>query len=1036
MNSNGTFNAAVGTIFQLADGSIQSCNREAEKILGYTIEEMTAVSSLQTPRHNIHNESDPLPLSIHPAIAFNNFPSVIAALKTGLPSSDVKLKFHRPDGNSIWLKLDSQPLFSRNSDRPSGVVTSFQEIVVENSSLEALDLQQSFADRDFKVLADAIPGIIYLFDVAKRRNLYVSKQSYSSLGYTPQEILDLEPNFVARMMHPDDSARFATHLEKLQHSKKDEVCKFEYRMRHKQGGWRWFCSQDRVYRRDSSGSVKQILGVAGDITQRKQTEIALKDSEERLRLATAASGIGMWFWNLVEDELEWTPQCKFLHGLTQERQVSYEMFLNLLHAEDRDRVREAVEKALSDRIEYSVEYRVVWNDGSIHWLAAKGRAFYARDNKPVRMMGIVEDITALKLSEQQLKENENLLRLAIINAKAGTWDWNIVCEEVSWSLENYDLYGIDPQIKPLQYSDWKHLLHPDDVDRTNLEVAKVLSGESTEFRTEFRIVHPQRGVRWLLGIGNVIRDGNGEPIRLSGINLDISHLKKTEQALHQSKNELKLITEVIPQQIWTAAIDGHTDYINQRWQDYTGLDLEQMRVRAWSAIVHPDDLSNIKDSWIQAIRTGEKFVCEVRLRSADGSYHWFLSQARPLRNEQGKIVKWYGTNTSIGRIKELEEKLLQQTEDLRHANQLKDEFLAIVSHELRTPLNPILGWSQLLAGDKLSKEQAAMGIEAIERNAKLQAQLIDDLLDISRILRGKLDLKLFPVNLKFIITSAIDTVRLAANAKSIQIETKFEPQSENVLADAARLQQIVWNLLSNAIKFTTEGGQILVKLTEDPTEASIQVRDTGQGIDSEFLPYVFDRFRQAESSSTRKFGGLGLGLAIARHLTELHGGTVTASSPGLGRGASFEVKLPFMNTPSTEPINPQPSLEPVQPHRFSGINVIVVDDEVDSLDILTLILEQEGAEVTPVASANEALVAFERNIPDLIISDIGMPQTDGYSFITQIRQLPRGQNIPAIALTAYAGEIDKQRTYDAGFQKHIAKPVDIPELIAAVVELM
>ena len=1021
MNSNGIIDTAVGTIVQLADGSIQSCDRASEKILGYTVAEMTAQSpqitdcSWDFPNHKIH-----------PALALSNSESVVAALKTGLPHS-VQQKFYRSDGSSIELELNSQPLFRPDSDRPWGVVTNFREITPPS------DLQQS-VPKSFKALADTIPGILYLFDVAANRNLYISQQSYSSLGYTPQEILDL-PNFAVRVMHPEDLAQLPAHIERLQRSKKGEVGTIEYRMRHKNGGWRWFSSQDRVYSRNIDGSIKQILGVARDITQSKQTEIALKESEARLRLATTASGTGMWFWDLLEDTLEFTEQSKVIFGLPLDAELTYEMFCQRLHPEDRDRVKEAVDEALVNRTEYNSEYRAVWSDGSVHWIVAKGRGFYEGENKPVGMMGTVQDITPLKRSQQQLKENEKLLRLSLASAKAGTWSWNIVTQEVLWCLENYALYGIDPQIKPLKYSDWERLLHPEDRDRSNRQVAKILSGETREFSTEFRIIHPQRGVRWLLGTGNVTRDPEGKPIRLSGINLDISHLKEAEQALQQSKEELRLITEVIPQQIWSAATDGHIDYINQRWQDYTGLDLQQMRLRGWAAIVHPDDLPTMTSNWIWAIRTEQKFDTEARLRSADGSYRWFLSQARPLRNERGEIVKWYGTNTHITRIKELEAELLQQTEDLRRANQLKDQFLAIVSHELRTPLNPILGWTQLLASGKLTEDKIAMGIETIGRNARLQAQLIDDLLDVSCILRGKLDLKLFPLDLESIIKSAINTLQLAAKAKSIQIETEFESKIGQVLGDAARLQQIVWNLVSNGIKFTPEGGRISVKLKRNNTEALVRVEDTGQGIDAEFLPYVFDRFRQAESSSTRKFGGLGLGLAIVRHLTELHGGTVEVSSPGLDRGAVFSVKLPLMNKPTPEQIDDK-QMEQVQPNRFRGIYVMVVDDEVDSLDILTLILEQEGAEVASVASADEALIAFKEKTPNLIISDIGMPKTDGYSLMTQIRALPQGSDVPAIALTAYAGEIDRQLTFDAGFQKHIAKPVSLPELIGAVAELV
>jgi signal transduction histidine kinase len=443
---------------------------------------------------------------------------------------------------------------------------------------------------------------------------------------------------------------------------------------------------------------------------------------------------------------------------------------------------------------------------------------------------------------------------------------------------------------------------------------------------------------------------------------------------------------------------------------------------------------------MNSIQTGKNYDLEARLRGQNGTYRWFLGRARPLRNEEGKIIKWYGTNTDINLIKELEEKLRQQTQDLTEANRLKDEFLAIVSHELRTPLNPILGWSQLLALGRLDATKTTQGIEIIQRNAKLQAQLIDDLLDVSRILRGKLDLKITAINLESVVRSALATVQLAAEAKSIQIKTELNPNVGQVSGDAGRLQQIVWNLVSNAIKFTPEGGQITVKLERVDTKAEIIVEDTGQGIDADFLPYVFDRFRQAESATTRHFGGLGLGLAIVRHLTEIHGGTIAVNSLGKDQGATFRVQIPLINTLTINPSDSN-SIDKLAKSdraakRLNGKQILVVEDELDSRNILTFVLEQEGAEVIATDSANAALQALNQSIPNLIISDIGMPEMDGYTLITKIRTLPQGKNIPAIALTAYARETDQQRSIDAGFHKHLSKPINIPELINTIIEVL
>jgi PAS domain S-box-containing protein len=387
------------------------------------------------------------------------------------------------------------------------------------------------------------------------------------------------------------------------------------------------------------------------------------------------------------------------------------------------------------------------------------------------------------------------------------------------------------------------------------------------------------------------------------------------------------------------------------------------------------------------------------------------------------------------------------------ANRIKDEFLAVLSHELRTPLNPILGWTRLLRRGNLDSGKTAAALETIERNAQLQAQLIEDLLDISRILQGKLSFNSTPINLQTILTSAIETVRLAAEAKNIQIQTQLEPTVGDVLGDAARLQQIVWNLLTNAIKFTPAGGRVEVKLSladEEPgthdTElmtkdklAQIQVRDTGKGIKPEFIPYVFDTFRQADSSITRTFGGLGLGLAIVRHLVELHGGTVKAESSGEGQGATFTVILPLLTRNTDVNIEQKDTLSPnAHTLPLAGLCILAVDDELDNLELVQFILEQAGAKVICVTSATDALQQLNESKPDVLIADIGMPQIDGYKLIREIRQLSpeQGGQIRAIALTAYAGEINQQQALAAGFQMYLPKPVDPETLVQTIEQLL
>ncbi|MEH2259534.1 AAA family ATPase [Nostoc sp.] len=373
------------------------------------------------------------------------------------------------------------------------------------------------------------------------------------------------------------------------------------------------------------------------------------------------------------------------------------------------------------------------------------------------------------------------------------------------------------------------------------------------------------------------------------------------------------------------------------------------------------------------------------------------------------------------------------------ANRIKDEFLAVLSHELRTPLNPILGWAKLMQSRKLDQATSDRALETIERNAKLQTQLIEDLLDVSRILQGKLNLNFDRINLVSVMEAAIETVHLSAEAKSIQIQTTLESGVGQVLGDANRLQQVIWNILSNAIKFTPIGGQVKIKLEQVGSQVQICVTDTGKGIAPEFLPYVFDYFRQADGATTRKFGGLGLGLAIVRHLVELHGGTVQAESLGEAKGATFTVKLPYLQDENKgiKDAKDNSSLVAVQSSPLSGLEILVVDDDADMREFLPFMLEQYGATVTVVASAIEALTALSQSQPNLIISDIGMPEMDGYMLMRQIRSLEpeQGGIIPAIALTAYAGEMDHQQAIAVGFQQHISKPVDPEELVKAIASL-
>ena len=403
------------------------------------------------------------------------------------------------------------------------------------------------------------------------------------------------------------------------------------------------------------------------------------------------------------------------------------------------------------------------------------------------------------------------------------------------------------------------------------------------------------------------------------------------------------------------------------------------------------------------------------------------------------------------RAEEERERLLVRERAARaeaeEANRLKDEFLATVSHELRTPLNAMLGWLSLLRGGRLDSADSARGLEVVERNAKMQAQLIEDLLDVSRIITGKLRLDVQPVDLTAVIEAAIETVRPSADARGIRLQRVLDSGAGPVSGDAGRLQQVVWNLLSNAIKFTPNEGRVQVRLERLNSHVEISVHDTGQGISRDFLPHVFERFRQFDATTTRSHYGLGLGLAIVRHLVELHGGTVQADSPGEGQGATFTVRLPLAvlrQPPADAPPAPParatargPVLSLDQAPALDGLRVMVVDDEADAREMLAKVLAQRGAEAVPAASVAEAMALLREVTVDVLISDIGLPEEDGYELIRQVRALDaaRGRWLPAAALTAYARPEDRRRALLAGYQIHLPKPVEPEELVAVVANL-
>ena len=570
--------------------------------------------------------------------------------------------------------------------------------------------------------------------------------------------------------------------------------------------------------------------------------------------------------------------------------------------------------------------------------------------------------------------------------------------------------------------------------------------------------------------------------------------------LRQSEERFRSLSTCSPVGIFETDTEGDCKYTNPRYQAICGLKASESLEKRWLESVYPEDKERAIASWSAYICEGREYSEEFRFQAAHGNIRWVQVRSSPMLSSQGDLLGYVGTLEDITERKQAEEVRAQvireQTarQEAEAANRMKDEFLAVLSHELRTPLTSMLGWSKILRTKKLDEKATSRALEAIERNAISQMQLIEDILDVSRIIRGQLRLNVSAVNLISVMEAALEAVRPLAEPKDIQLNTVLDTSIGSVYGDPARLQQIVWNLLTNAIKFTPKGGRVEVRLSkhfglpisdfgvgatsttistsqsnnlrfESDSEnldsantdesnnlkskiqnpksqyAQIQVIDTGIGISSEFLPKVFDRFRQADSTTTRSHNGLGLGLAIVRHLVELHKGTIFAQSSGSEQGATFTVRLPLLQDNRGSRASREATGEissPVASTPLAGLRVLVVDDEADTRNFLSFMFEEYGAFATAVPSVDEALVVLEQTKPDILISDIGMSEQDGYTLIRKLRSLEpeKGGRIPAIALTAYTREEDRLKALSAGFQQHLSKPIDPNKLIAAVANIL
>lgn len=866
--------------------------------------------------------------------------------------------------------------------------------------------------------------------------MYFSPAWLEMLGYSVGEITG-HLSAWAQLIHPDDKPWVIERLNA--HLQNDSVpYRFEYRLRTRSGDWKWVANYGKIVVRDEQGNPLIMAGVHQDISARKQAEAAQKESEEQFR--TLADNMSQFAWMTdATGWIVWYNRRWFDYTGTTLEEMQGWGWQKVHHPDHVDRVVEYFRHCLDTGTPWEDTFPLRGQDGNYRWFLSRAIPIKNEAGQIVRWFGTNTDIEDFKQAEASLQQSEERLRLVLEASRQGMWYWDLEKDILTWTTQCKLLFGLSPETD-LSYDVFLNALHPDDRDRTH-EAVTIAIRDRVDYDIEYRSVWADGSVHWLTAKGRCAYNSAGQPIWMMGVAIDITERKQTEEALRQSEERYRCLAELIPQLVWTANPEGLLLDVNQRWTEFTGLTLEQVQSDGWEIMIHPDDLPILSQFWSAAVQMGTLYQAEGRMRRADGAFRWHLHQAVPQKNEQGQVIKWFGTATDIEAQKQFEkerDRLLQLEKNARteaeRVNRVKDEFLAILSHELRSPLNPILGWTKLLQSRKFDSVRTAEALATIERNAKLQTQLIDDLLDVAKILRGKLNLNVTPVNLAIVIEQAIETVKTAAVAKSILITPRLSPIG-TVSGDAARFQQIIWNLLSNAIKFTPYGGTVDIQLQPVGNQAQITVTDTGKGINPDFLPYMFESFRQEDVSITRQHGGLGLGLAIVRYLVEAHGGTVSAHSLGEGQGATFTVQLPLL---TAEPAVLSEEAPPMEDLNLAGIRVLTIDDDADARELLTILLEEYGAEVLTVNSSLHFLTAIASFQPHVLISDVGMPTVDGYTLIRQVRALPpeQGGTIPAIALTAYVREIDQQKALEAGFQKHLAKPLEPDLLVQTIVRLV
>lgn len=1023
------------------DGYFKQVNPRFSELLGYSQAELQTM---------------PFTALIHP----DDRAATVATLEqlpAGTSTLDFENRYRLQDGTYRWLSWTASPVFeqriiyciARDITQSKQMSTALQQAnqdLAQRVARRTAQLEQSnTALRESEERHQLAMAIARMFtfewepvtDAVKR-----SPQCGDILGLPAAEAeQDTGANYFQRL-HPDDRDRFIALFPTL--TPDHSTYKTTYRLIRPDGQTVILEESARALF-DAQGQFTRLIGITADVTEQQRLMAELEENRAVLQRQLAeietiyeSAPIGL---NVLDTDLRFV---RINQRLAEINGFSIEAHIGRTVRELLPDIADMAEQLLRPILEtgeplLNVEIRGetpaqpgvqrVWRES---FLPLKD------GDRVIGINTVCQEVTEQIQIEAALRQSEARFRNMADNAPVMIWvtDTTGYCTYLSQSW--YEFTG-QTEATGLGFG-WLDAVHPEDYADAR-EIFLDANLRQAAFRLEYRLRRHDGEYRWAIDAASPWFSDAGQYQGYIGSVIDISDRKQAEEALRESEERYRTLFTTMDDGFCVIEmlfndeqqpIDYRFLEINPAFEQQTGL--QQAEGKTARQL-----LPTLEEHWFEIY--GNIALTGQPARFENGSEvmnRWFEVYAfRVGQPQEHKVAILFKDISDRRAIETQREKLLQQEQAAREAaeraNRMKDEFLAVLSHELRTPLNPILGWATLLQSPQISASKLQQGLSTIERNARQQVQMIDDLLDISRIIRGKINLHFAPVFLSEPIMAALETVRLAAEAKAIQMEVWLDPSVGAVRGDAGRLQQVIWNLLSNAIKFTPAQGRVTLQLAEVNGQAQVQVIDTGKGIQPEFLPYVFELFRQQDSSITRAFGGLGLGLAIARQVVEAHGGTITAASAGENQGATFTVQFPLIeisrpNIPDTCPL---PNF------NLSHLRIIAIDDELDSLELIKILLEQEGATVQAFASAPPALRALEQEPFDLLISDIGMPDMDGYQFIRQVRALASVDNrsLPAIALTAYAGETNRHQILAAGFQAHLAKPIDPQALLDTIVAL-